>query len=353
MDLLSGLTHVGSEDSWRSLAGNGRLMLEAALMAEDQQEAPVASAMLLLPEGGMSRYVTDPNCAELILHIELRTKGEKPALPLGLAEWQDRLTRALAIPGLLAKFVTHDLGLATSDHPQAKVAVILNTPGPMTELVDIGDLKSLPGSPVLNQFMGWAIADPAGKPAAGTARDFMTQLCEHVLRLNGYESVLAAIGTAGEAAAATDGQTGAFPEGAPLVVTIEECLWESWRHLALIVALRIKVTNTTGSVIRLGPTGLGFDWAGDFPGGLPEICAPEQAELDREVEAMQRLRYSPKLGSHAFVPARESISGWRVTYVPRRATGGTPRLTVRVRDAVGNEYLAVIEQKDPQVFRSS
>jgi len=67
---------------------------------------------------------------------------------------------------------------------------------------------------------------------------------------------------------------------------------------------------------------------------------------------MQRLRYSPKLSSHAFVPARESISGWLVTDVPRSATGGTPRLTVRIRDAVGNEYLAVIEQKDPQVFWS-
>ncbi len=142
----------------------------------------------------------------------------------------------------------------------------------------------------------------------------------------------------------------AEPPPPPLMVTIEECLWQNWRYLAYIVALRIKVSNTTGSVIHLGSTGLGYDWAVDSPGGLPAISEAEGMDLDREVEAMRRLRYSQKLGGH--VPPRDSISGWLVADVRRRGVGGTPRVTVSVRDATGNQYTATLPQQDPKVYPS-
>lgn len=145
----------------------------------------------------------------------------------------------------------------------------------------------------------------------------------------------------------------AEPPPPPLVVTIEEDLWENWRYLAYIVALRIKVTNTTGSVIRLGSTGLGYEWGEGFNGSLPAVSDPESMELHREVEAMYRLRYSPKLASHALVPPHEFITGWLVTDIARRGAAGTPRLTVSVRDAIGNQYIATLPEQGPQVYESS
>lgn len=192
MDLVSALSAVGSGESWRSLAGHGRWMLEAALMTEDQEHAPVASAMLLIPEDGApARFGAEPGSAELILHIEPRTNEGKPAPPVGLAEWQHRFALALDLPTALAEFLTNNLNLATSDDPVAKFAVIMNTLGPLTELVDCGDLKPLPGGQVFNQFTGWAVADSAGKSTSGTARDLMVDLCEGALGgLDGYESAL-------------------------------------------------------------------------------------------------------------------------------------------------------------------
>jgi hypothetical protein len=195
MDLVSRLSVVDSDESWRSLPGSGRWMLEAALMteaqAEDQKHAPVASATMLLAEAGMpARFGTEPRSAELILHIEPRTNEGKPPLPVGLAEWQDRFAQALGLLTAFAEFLPNHLGLATSDDPAPKFALIMDTLGPLTELVDIGDLKPLPGGQVLNQFTGWAVAEPAGKSVTTTARDLMGQLCQGPLGLDGYESAL-------------------------------------------------------------------------------------------------------------------------------------------------------------------
>jgi hypothetical protein len=196
MGLLSTLSAIDSGATWVSLPGHGRWLLEAAMTVadEDQTSAPavVAEARLLLPEADMpARAGTEPNSAELILHIEPRTKEGKPALPACLAEWQTRFGRMLELPSMLAGFLGLDLGLATSDDPPAKFALVMETPnGRLTDLVGIGDLKPLPGGQVMNQFMGWAIAEQDGKPTAGTARDLMGQLCEGALALDGYESAL-------------------------------------------------------------------------------------------------------------------------------------------------------------------
>jgi hypothetical protein len=194
MGLLSALSAIDNGATWVSLPGHGRWLLEAALTVadEDQTSAPVAEARLLLPEADMpARAGTEPNSAELILHIEPRTKEGKPAPSAGLAEWQDRFGRMLELPSILAQFLTNDLGLATSDDPPAKLALSMETPnGPLTDLVDIGDLKPLTGGQVMNQFTGWAVAESDGKSTGGTARDLTGQMCEEALALDGYESAL-------------------------------------------------------------------------------------------------------------------------------------------------------------------
>jgi hypothetical protein len=190
LDLVSVLSHIDSDARWRSLAGNGRLMLEAAMMAEDQDEAPVASAMLLLPQAGRSSFGGDPRCAEFVLHIEPRTPDGTPASPLDLVEWRDRFTRALGIPQALAHFLTHDLGLATPADPPAQLGLWLNSPHKMAELVDIGNLKTLPGSAQANWFIGYAIADREGVSPGTAAADLLGQMCDFTLHLDGWESVI-------------------------------------------------------------------------------------------------------------------------------------------------------------------
>lgn len=139
MTLFSDITAIGTADAWRSLTGSGSLMLEAAMMAEGQEEVAIASALLLPHADHSLGYGQDPRYAEFRLHIEPRTTEGKPVPASKLIEWQVRFAKALAIPGLLADFLSHDLGLATHDDPPAMIAILLETyGGPLTQLVDIG-----------------------------------------------------------------------------------------------------------------------------------------------------------------------------------------------------------------------
>jgi hypothetical protein len=192
MGLVSALTNLGSAETWLSLPGHGRWLLEAALTDEDQAGAPVAEARLVLPEADMpARAGTEPNSAELILHIEPRAADGTPAASVGFAEWQGRFGRMLELPSMLAYFLDSSLELATRDDPAAKFALVLETPaGRLTDLVDLGDRKPLPGGQVMNQFMGWAVAEPDGKSTGGTARDLIGELCEGALALDDFESAL-------------------------------------------------------------------------------------------------------------------------------------------------------------------
>ena len=194
MDPISGLTDTGTDKSWRPMAGLGRWMLEAFLGGDDPNEAPVVSAKLMLPEAGMTHSGSDPKCAELLVLIEPQAMGGKPALPAGLAAWQSRFAQALALPTALARFLEHDLSLATWGDPAAKFGVLVDTPGPLTELVDMGDCEPLPGAQVSNQFIGWAVADSAGASSMGTARTLMMELCDHALHLDGFEPLLPSAG---------------------------------------------------------------------------------------------------------------------------------------------------------------
>lgn len=192
LGFVSELSHIASDARWTSLAGNGRLMLEAALMTQNQEQAPVASAMLLLPEPGRSRFGSDSRYAELVLHIEPHAPDGLPLPPAPLAQWRDRFTRALALPTALAQFLTSTLGLATTAEPAAQLGIWLHAPRSLSELIDTGDLKPLPGSALVNGFTSYAIADLAGKPASTAAIDILTQLCDFTLHLDGWESAIQA-----------------------------------------------------------------------------------------------------------------------------------------------------------------
>src|SRR5258708_3113221 len=109
MELVSALSHVGGDVSWTPLGGRGRFNLEAVLAGENEDEAPVASALLLLPEAGMDSYGRDSRYAELVLDVEPRNPEGDPAPPVNLAAWHKRFTSALTLPTLLGHFLATDL----------------------------------------------------------------------------------------------------------------------------------------------------------------------------------------------------------------------------------------------------
>lgn len=191
MELVSRLSHIPQGGMWRSLAGRGRIYLEAALTGDVQDEVLAASASLLLPDPSASGYGHgDPRYARFVLEVELRDAEGQPAPAMKLSVLHDRFTRALAVPSALAAFLTEDLGLGTSDDPPSQAGIWLQTPRDMAELVDVEGLQPLPGSPRSNSFTGWALADPAGEPAATAAGELLRQMCDYTLSLDGYEPAL-------------------------------------------------------------------------------------------------------------------------------------------------------------------
>ena len=88
------------------------------------------------------------------------------------------------------RFLTEDLGLTASDDPPAQAGVWLTAPASIREMVDVERLQTLKGAMPSTQFIGWALADPGGNTAEGTAADWLTAMCDNTLHLDGYEPTL-------------------------------------------------------------------------------------------------------------------------------------------------------------------
>jgi hypothetical protein len=144
----------------------------------------------------------------------------------------------------------------------------------------------------------------------------------------------------------TDGEH--MVNGSDLIVTIMKSRFENWKRIALIAALRVKITNTTEDMIRLSTIGFTCDPEGKLGLGTT-LSADERLEIDRELYARrERQHYGISLHNHATIPAHESISGWVVEGVTRDPAGGTPRCTVVIKDELGNEYRATLPMREPQ-----
>jgi hypothetical protein len=136
----------------------------------------------------------------------------------------------------------------------------------------------------------------------------------------------------------------------PLVVAIIDSKFETRKHIALIVALRVKITNTTDKTIRIRSYGFSCDAEGEATLHYT-LSREDSLELDREVSARsERQDYGIPLAHHATVPADESVTGWVVTKVARPAAGGIPAITVTVKDQLGNEYHATRPKEEPKVY---
>jgi hypothetical protein len=189
-ELLRELTEV-NHAVWTSRNDNPPFSFGAVLAPSGsrEEEIPLAWARLLLPDSATLQYGRDPRFAYLVLYVEPERYGQ-PAPPVGLPMWHRHFARALQLPDALAAFLTDDLGLATRGSPPAEVALWLNAPRSLTELVEVDAFAVVPGTPQLNSFAGFAVASAEGEQAAQTAVAWLRQMCDSSLHLDGYESAL-------------------------------------------------------------------------------------------------------------------------------------------------------------------
>lgn len=138
-----------------------------------------------------------------------------------------------------------------------------------------------------------------------------------------------------------------------LIVTIVEDQFENWKYIALIAALRVRITNTTGAMIRIRAIGFIRDIrdAEGNPAWDTTVGSDERLELERELHARrERQHYGIPLRNYATVPAHESISGWVVEEVTRNPAGGSPRCTVVIEDELRDKYQATLDKREPRTY---
>ena len=203
--ILAATTIVEDSATWRAQDGQGRFNF-GAVLSDGSENAPVAWARLLLPQAEGSYYGQDAGRALLILHIEPRTPDGSPAPPVALPLWGKRLIHALDLPSSLDKFLARDLELSTTCSQPAQIAVSLQAPRSLSELVNTRNITALPGSPATNSFNAWATATPNGQGPAKLVQRWLTDMCDNALYLDGYEPVLDPLGAPDQQPAPDPGQ---------------------------------------------------------------------------------------------------------------------------------------------------
>jgi hypothetical protein len=143
-----------------------------------------------------------------------------------------------------------------------------------------------------------------------------------------------------------------------LLLTVDENeKWDLWRRAGYICALLLTITNTTNQPITVVNYGIGTDWQRGPDDAPVEISREDRVSLRDEARARERSNYyGAPLTSRSWlrrkprwvIPPHGHVSGWLVTDCPRPWTGGKPRCTIKVTDALGNTYTKVIKQRDPQ-----
>jgi hypothetical protein len=186
--LIHQLTEIPDTAIWRQRGTHRRSWLQADLTVEDESVVPAASAILFLPEQQVQAGL-QPGCAEFILHADFAPRT--PVTVSGQLSsrrppyWRKRFEDSLALPGELADWLKHQLGLETFGEPAAQSGIMLQAVQSITEMVDPSGIRTLSAPYTLNQFTGWAVADTQEKTRQELATQMMLDLSERVLYLDG------------------------------------------------------------------------------------------------------------------------------------------------------------------------
>jgi hypothetical protein len=115
-----------------------------------------------------------------------------------------------------------------------------------------------------------------------------------------------------------------------LRVTIEQKVWDNFRHQALILEMRVKIKNRKNK--RKVLTGFELHQHG---GGIP---ANFDTAIVREVQ--RRLQNHPSLRNTTIIEARATVTGWIVYPLPMQQDPGEPVFRFSVTDELNVEYVA-------------
>ena len=178
--------------AWTRHAGNGAFNLEA-VQTRAADNKPTASALFQPALQGLRLHGRNENVACFWIHIDPRGKDGELVGKADFSGWYERFLLGLEIGKSFTDFLVQDLRLQTSDDPPARVGFMIDTVGPISELVDAGSVPVLPGGYRSSQFLGYAVADRRGNSADRMVKDLLRQLCDHHLHLEGFEGVLESI----------------------------------------------------------------------------------------------------------------------------------------------------------------
>ena len=117
-----------------------------------------------------------------------------------------------------------------------------------------------------------------------------------------------------------------------LRVVIERAEWSNFRHLALILEMRVRVANRTDTRKQLSGFQLQIHSGGHVADGSGHLDAL------REVE--HRKQQHNTLDRISVLEPRETVTGWMVYALPWKTTPGEPDYTFTVIDELKNEYQA-------------
>ncbi|HYA45192.1 MAG TPA: hypothetical protein VED59_06275, partial [Acidimicrobiales bacterium] len=98
------------------------------------------------------------------LNIPKDPNGRLLARPL--AFWYEVFYQAISVASSLHDLLEKGLSVRTWLAPFTQVGIVLRARPSVTELFELGDLHQLGASPISSEFLGFAVADPAGKPTA-------------------------------------------------------------------------------------------------------------------------------------------------------------------------------------------
>lgn len=188
--LIAALTHVEGL-AWSPRDCHRRHNHGAVLTGDQHDTAPAGWARILLPEPDTQSFWRDPRCADFVLYVEPRTRRGDPAPAQDIAFWHRILSRALAIPDAIASaLLSAELDLHVGDSPPAVVAAWLFTTDDLTQLVDLAGCTRLPGTRISSTFDAYTVADPDGQQPNAVATEWIRQMCDDALHLDGYEPTL-------------------------------------------------------------------------------------------------------------------------------------------------------------------
>ena len=184
---------TGSEELlWKNYGSNGRIGNSAILVREDDQTMDFFAWSLLGLRDHQSANI--PYFAELIIQIEMRTADSSLAPPLNFLAWHNLLVDSLHVVSSFADFLRSSAKVSTFGYPSPQVGVRFAAPRDISQMIEQGELISIPGSPRAQQFSSYLVAEDEGESASDAVWELLRGVADHAMYLNGYEGIFQQFG---------------------------------------------------------------------------------------------------------------------------------------------------------------